>query len=85
MLLHLEVGVGRGEEQLPLDEVDLVGAAPLAVRVGVEVAADDQGACPQVVVEAEHHRVTRLHGHVYERGDTVLVTRLTDRLTDPSH
>lgn len=57
--------VGCGEEELPLDEVDLVCAALLsrqphgggrALGVG-KVAADDERVSPQVVVETEHHGV----------------------------
>lgn len=62
---YFEMRVGCGEEELPLDKVDLVGAALLscethgggrALGVG-KVTADDQRVSPQVVVEAEHHRV----------------------------
>ena len=68
MAPHLEVCVGRGEEEFALDEVDLVHAALLHgcghALGGGEVAADDERVCPEVVVEAEHHWVARLHHHV---------------------
>lgn len=75
MNVHLEVCIGGGEEELALDQVDLVGAALLgrephgsqsALWCG-EVAADDERVRAQVVVEAEHHRVTRLHHHLCRR------------------
>lgn len=64
--------VGSGEEQFALDEVDLVCAALLSSEahgrrrsfwVG-KVAADDERVSPQVVIEAEHHRVTGLHHRI---------------------
>lgn len=63
---HLEVCIGSSEEQFAFYEVDFISTALFSSEAhsgccalwGCIMATDDQRVSPQVVIEAEHHRVT---------------------------